>query len=145
MQSKKLGDAIYLRVDKGEDVVAAIEETCRNAGVTSATFSGIGACEKVAIATYLPEKHDFKIDEAAGMFEMVSLIGNLSEGDDGKGVLHAHASFAFLDETGAHRTIAGHLHAAIVGYTAEIGIRPAAGRIGRVFQDETGIEVWDLS
>ena len=144
MQSKKLGDKVYLRVDKDEEVLKAVLSTCRERGLTSATFQGIGACASVGIQTYIPEKNDFIQTEVSGMLEMVSLIGNVTLDDDVSLFEHAHALFAYLDEAGEHRTIAGHLHYAKVGYTAEIVIDPVDGTIGRKFDNCAGITVWDL-
>lgn len=105
MQSKKMGDRIYLRVDKDEDVLASVMQTCKNFSLTSAIFQGIGACERVGIQTCIPEKNDFDQTEVEGMLEMVSLNGNVTLDNDGNLHEHAHGSFAYLDEAGEHRVI----------------------------------------
>jgi predicted DNA-binding protein with PD1-like motif len=144
MQCKQIGNRIYLRVDKGEDVLACVLQTCADFSLTSATFQGIGACENVGIQTYIPEKDDFDQTEIEGMLEMVSLIGNITQNNDGNLFEHTHGIFAYLDKAGEHCVIAGHIHHAIIGYTGEITIDPAEETIGRKVDPLTGITIWDL-
>ncbi len=144
MQSKQFGDKIYLRVDKGDEIIDSILATCSEFDVKSATFQGIGGCGNVGIQTMIPEENDFVLSEMSGMLEMVSIIGNITCDDKGTIYQHAHAQFAYLDEQGNHCVIAGHLHHAVVSYTAEIVIEPVAGVIGRKVDPATGIVVWDL-
>lgn len=144
MQSTKKGDRIYLRVDKDEDILACVLRACMDFSLTSAIFQGIGACERVGIQTYIPEKNDFDLAEVEGMLEMVSLLGNVTQEDDGSLHEHAHGAFAYLDEAGNHRVVAGHVHHAIVKYTGEIVIDPVEGTIGRKVDPITGITIWDL-
>lgn len=144
MESKQIGNKVYLRVEKGEDVLDSVLRACEAHSLKSATFQGIGACSKAGIQTYIPEKNDFIQSEVSGMLEMVSLMGNVTLDSDGKLFEHTHALFAYLDEAGEHRSIAGHLHSAEVGYTAEIVIDPVEGVINRKFDDKAGITVWNL-
>jgi predicted DNA-binding protein with PD1-like motif len=58
--------------------------------------------------------------------------------------VHAHGCFAYLDEAGEHRVIAGHLGYATIGYTGELVIDPVRAPIGRKFDAAAGITVWDL-
>jgi predicted DNA-binding protein with PD1-like motif len=47
-------------------------------------FQGIGACDKVVVATFIPEKQDFMQHECNGMLEMISLQGNVVTERGGK-------------------------------------------------------------
>ena len=145
MDYRKLDGKIYLRLDKGDELLATILQVCRNAGIHSATFHGIGAFGKARVATYIPEKEDFLEHEKQGMLELLSLDGNITHDRDGQIYEHAHAIFSYLDEHGEICFFGGHLKSAVVSYTAEIVIDPIpdAG-IGRMTDPYTGITVWNL-
>lgn len=142
MDYRKLGGALYVRVDRGEEIVAAILEVCRREGVRSATYSGIGGCGRAELQTFSPEKGAFETEAIEGMLELASLNGNVIA--DGEGSLHAHthALFAFV-ENGRPFVRGGHLKSATVLYTAEIEVRPVrGGDIGYKFDPETGTGFW---
>lgn len=143
MQYRRMGQAIYLRVDKGEELLTQVLKVCQQAGVQSATFTGIGACQKAVLSTYLPNKHDFTDHHLNGMLELVSLNGNITLDGD-QLYQHAHATFSLLGEDGLPSVTAGHLISATVMYTGEIMIQPVAGVIPRRFDEATGITVWNL-
>ncbi len=145
MECKKMGDVLYLRVDKGEEVISSIMSACGKNHVLSATFQGIGACGEATTSTYLPEQDAFVDHEAVGMLEMVALNGNISVDDDEKIHQHCHALFSYLDDKDETHLLVGHLKRAVVSYTAEIAINPVDGVIGRKLDPQTGITVWDLS
>ena len=79
------------------------------------------------------------------MFEMTSLIGNVTTMKDGSLHTHAHAMFAYLDDDGEVKNFGGHLEWARICYTGEIVMDVTEGFvIGRKQDPQTGIEVWDL-
>ncbi|MGI5873359.1 MAG: PPC domain-containing DNA-binding protein [Bacillota bacterium] len=144
MEYKKFGERLYIRVDKGEEIIAAVLSVCRKEGIRSATFSGIGGCRDAEIQTFLPEEGRFETERAEGMLELVSIMGNVM--NDGEGGLypHAHGLFAFK-KNGEHRVIAGHIKSSTVLYTAELELRPVfGGEIRRKHDAETGTGFWDL-
>ncbi|PTV04466.1 PCC domain-containing protein [Limosilactobacillus reuteri] len=69
---------MYLRIDKGEEILDSILLTCKKYEISSATFYGLGACGKAVIGTYIPEKHDFLLHTKEGMLELVSLMGKFT-------------------------------------------------------------------
>lgn len=142
MEYKKMKDAIYLRVDKGENLIEAIRELCKKEAVCGGRFQGIGACGTAILSTYIPEKNDFIDHEISGMLEMISLMGNITMDCDDQPFLHSHAVFSYLDQKGEITITAGHLKEAEISYTGEIVITPAADTIGRQFDTNAGIEVW---
>lgn len=145
MDYQKLGEKFYLRLDKGEELLTAVLQVSRNAGVQSATFHGIGAFGQVCVATYIPEKDDFLDHHRSGMLELVSLDGNISHDGEKQIYEHAHAMFSYLNEKGGVSFFGGHLKSALVSYTAEIVIDPVPGDgIGRMIDPYTGITVWKL-
>lgn len=144
MDYRKEKDTIYLRIDKGEEVLETIEAVCKKEGVGAGYFHGIGACDKVILSTWIPEKEDFIHHTLTGMLEMVSLMGNVSTDWKGEPFTHSHAIFPYLEDSGEMALVAGHLEKAAISYTGEIVIRPAEEKIGRVFDEKAGIDVWKL-
>ena len=145
MDYKKMRDNIYIRIDKGEDVVETILSVCEKEKLTGGHFQGIGACDFVAVSTYIAEKQEFVDHTRTGMIEMISLMGNISSDDEGKLYQHSHAVFSYLNEDGEQAMIAGHLKEARIGYTGEIILTPSEEKIGRMFDSRIGIDVWKLS
>ena len=145
MDYRKLGERLFLRLDKGDELLTQILQVCRKMGILSATFHGIGAFGQVRVATYIPETDDFLDHEKEGMLELLSLDGNITHDEGGQIYEHAHAMFSYLDEHGEISFFGGHLKSAVVSYTAEIVIDPIpdAG-IGRMTDPYTGITVWNL-
>lgn len=145
MKYQKIGDCYYLRLDRDDELMAAILDLCRSEGVQSATFAGIGGCGDAEIQVFCPERGEFETERVEGLLELVNVTGNVISSDDGQLHSHAHALFAYRDEAGSQRIAAGHLKATTVRYTAEIELRPVVGGvIGAVLDPETGTYFWDL-
>lgn len=145
MEYKKIKDTVYIRVDKGENVVQTILSVCKKENIQGGYFQGIGACSTATISTYIPERNDFIDHAVSGMIEMISLMGNISTDDTDTPFQHSHAVFSYLKDNGEIAVVAGHLKEAQIGYTGEIVLTPADGKIGRVFDTRAGIDVWKLS
>jgi len=137
---------IYIRMDKGDEVIAGLRQVCQELKIKSATFQGIGACDQVIVGTYIPAKQEFLQHERNGMLEMVSLQDNIVTNDKEELVEHAHGMFSYLrQESGEMAYLGGHLLSAWVSYTAEIVLDIVEDRyIGQQFEPVTGINVWKL-
>lgn len=143
MDYKKIGDEIYIRIDKDEEILESLLKICNLENIKTGYFQGIGCCEKIDIQTYIPQKEEFLSHVKTGIFEMLSFDGNISSENDGSLFLHAHASFSYL-ENGEIKMIGGHIKEAVVRYTAEIILTPAKETISRMRDPKTGIRVWKL-
>ena len=142
MEHRRLGNACYIRLDRDDEVLSSILRVCRDEGITSATYSGIGGCSDVEIAVFDPVERAFKTERVEGMLEMVSIIGSVIAGEDGDLHQHAHAQFSYIAD-GEHRMIGGHVKSTTVRYTAEIELRPVeGGSIGAGLDPETGTFLW---
>lgn len=144
MEYRKFGDAYYVRLDRGDEIVSSLISMCVDEGVQSATFSGIGGCGDVEIKVFSPAEGVFRVEHIEGMLELVSIMGNVISDASGKRSCHAHALFSY-EEGGEHRIVAGHLGSSTVRYTAEIEVRPVVGgAIGARRDSETGTNFWDF-
>lgn len=145
MDVRKEKNAIYLQIDKGEEVIETIKKVCEKEQVEGGHFQGIGACGRAVLSTWIPEKQDFIHHTISGMLELVSLTGNISTDRNGKPFAHSHAVFSYLKENGEVAVVAGHLEEAEISYTGEIILTPAEAKIERTFDENAGIDVWKLS
>ena len=59
MEYRKFGDTIYVRGDRGDELVSSILDICRAENIKSATFSGIGGCKSAELQTFNPETSSF--------------------------------------------------------------------------------------
>ena len=144
MEYRRFGDACYVRLDRGDEIIGKILDICRRERIASAAFSGIGGCSEAEIQTFIPETGTFETRTVSGMLELVSMNGNVVT-DDVLGLCHhTHAVFSYKDGA-EHRIAAGHIRSATVRYTAEIEIRPVVGGVIRRKHDaETGTGFWDF-
>ena len=90
MDYRKYDDTVYIRMDKGDEIISSILDVCRKEQISSATFSGIGGCSEAQIQTFLPERGTFETETISGMLELVSLMGNVISDDQEEPYLHAH-------------------------------------------------------
>ena len=144
MDYRNFNGTIYARIDRGDEIISSVLDICRKEKVSSAIFSGIGACGAVEIQTYIAESNTFEMQRLQGMLELVSLTGNVISDDNGELYHHTHAVLSYL-ENGEHAVAAGHMKSLTVSYTAEIEIRPVTGgSICRKYDEETGTGFWDF-
>lgn len=143
MEYRKFDDKLYVRLDKDDEVIAALADVCAKENLTAAQIQGIGGCESVTVGVFDGEKKVYNETTVEGLLEMTSLDGNLTIYED-KPYLHLHAAFAYR-ENNQIQLLAGHLLKAVIGLTGEIVITLANGKLGRKYIEELGIRVWDFS
>lgn len=145
MDYRQFGNTVYIRMDRGDEIIGCILDICKKERILSATFSGIGGCGEAQIQTYLPESNTFEMQTIRGMLELISLTGNIISDKQGEIYHHTHAMFSFKDGE-KHCVAAGHIKSITVSYTAEIELRPVIGGIiSRKFDSETGTGFWNFS
>ncbi len=145
MDYRRFGDAYYIRLDKGDEIISSIVALCERERIGSATYSGIGGCSEAQIQTFRPETGEFETQTFSGMLELVSLAGNVISDSDGSLHHHTHAALAYKDGED-HRIAAGHVKSITILYTGEIELRPVVGGIiGRKHDPETGTGFWCFS
>jgi hypothetical protein len=136
MEYRRFSDTIIARLDQGEEVIASIEALCEREHVSLGWVSAIGAVNEATVGCFDTQLKKYDAKQYAGIYEIASLSGNVSVKDD-KAYLHIHAVIA--DREGA--AAGGHLSRAVVSATCEITICALNGSAGRVFSDETGLNL----
>ena len=136
MEYVKKGGVIAVRLVKGEEIVASVAAVVERENISAAYVSGIGAVGRATIGVLrTADKKYIKRDLEEDM-EIASLTGNVSGSADGKPYLHLHV---VLGGTGS--VYAGHLNEALVSATAEIFITTFDARIGRYYDEDTGLNL----
>ncbi len=144
MDYNKYGNALYVRFDRGDEVISGILDICKREHILSATYSGIGGCGDVTVSTYIPDKQEFMPHNKTGLLEMISLNGNISADDKDNIYEHTHAMFSYL-ENNEQKFLGGHLTRAVISYTGEITINLVQNGVIRRKKDPlTGIDIWNL-
>jgi hypothetical protein len=143
MDYRRMNDICYVRIDKGEEIIAELLQVCRKEDIESAVFTGIGGCSRAELQIFIPEKGTFETEIIEGMLELINVTGNIIM-DNGELFHHTHAVFSYKVGT-EHKMAAGHMKAITVLYTAEIELRPViGGSIKRKHDPETGTGFWSF-
>lgn len=76
--------------DPGEEVVAGLLRFASEQHLAGAYLSAIGAFERVTLGFFEFDKKEYKKIPVGEQVELVSLVGNIAEDDQGHPKLHAH-------------------------------------------------------
>lgn len=140
MEYKKIDDNHYaVRIAKGEEVLEQIMLLCSEEKIEAGEITGLGASNKVEIGLFNTNTKEYKTTVKEGMFEITSLVGNISRKDD-QVYLHCHINFS--DESLS--VYGGHLVKCYISATGEIIITVLNGRIERKFNSEIGLNLFDF-
>ena len=139
MEYRVFSDKIVARIDKGEEICATLKAICLKEGVSLATVSAIGAVGEFTVGVFSPENKPYKANTFSGDYEIVSLLGNVTEKE---GEFYSHLHMSAGDSEG--RVFGGHLNSAVVSATCEMVIEVLEGRIDRKFSEEIGLNLLEF-
>ncbi|MDN5347782.1 MAG: uncharacterized protein PWP65_1346 [Clostridia bacterium] len=119
----KLGRVIVGRFRPGDDLLNALENLAREAGLTSGIIlSGVASLRKAVLRnpkgflTEFPITEEYRYAaEIEGPLELTNLTGNIATGADGRVIVHAHATVSAGEKGGA--AWGGHLLPGCIIYT----------------------------
>jgi len=131
MQSKKVETGYLLRIDRGEEIMAAITGFIAAENIQAGVISGIGALTDVELGYFNWVKHEYQKQTFTKIYELLSLTGNISYIDD-KPMVHAHCILGQSD----YGLIGGHLFGGVVAVTGEVFIQVFKERIVRAMNPE---------
>lgn len=139
MRCKKTGRTFILRIDRGEEIVAALSAFCTEQDIALAAVQGIGAVDHAVIGLFKTATKEYHTTTLTGDHEITSLLGSVTM-RDGKPYLHLHATLA----DASYRAVGGHLTSAVVSGTCEVFVTVLDGRVMRVFDAGVGLNVFDI-
>jgi len=139
MQYKICGNAILLRLDPGEEILASLKALCAQESIALGAVQGIGAVNYAVLGLFDPATKQYRANVFEENLEIVSLTGNITTMD---GEVYLHLHMAVSDEQG--RVFGGHLTEAVISVTAEIVIAQIDGAADRKFSEKIGINLLDV-
>ncbi len=139
MEYRKFNNQYVVRIQKNEEIMEQIKMLCQKENIKLGSITGLGAAKEVEIGLFNTETKEYKTTTVTGIFEITSLVGNIST-KDGETYLHCHINIS----DASLNTKGGHLVRAIVSATGEIVITKIEGNVGRKFDDETGLNLFSF-
>ena len=143
VQSKIVEDAdvvTYVVVcDPGNEAVSALTDFARAEDLEASQITGVGGFERATLGWFdraTKEHRPIEVDEQC---EVLSLIGDVAEGDGGPS-LNLHVVVGLRDGT----TRGGHLLAGYVYPTLELVVTEHPAELRKVMNPDVGIALIDL-
>lgn len=119
MKVEDLGPSLHawkISLRKGDEIMSALAEFARENHIREAHFTGLGAIDSGLLGWYDPAKHADRRIQIESEAEIVSLVGDITRGRDGKPRIHAHIAVA----SGSGEVTGGHLFAARISLVGQI-------------------------
>ena len=137
MEYRRFGNTIVARIDRGEEILAALQEIAEAEGIQLASISALGATNDFTVGVYNVDEKQYHANDFKGNFEIVSLTGTVSTMD---GEFYAHLHMSAGDEKG--QVFGGHLNRAVVSAVCEMVITVIDGTVDRSFSPEIGLNLF---
>jgi len=129
-----------LVLEKGDEAVGSIQGFAREHGIAAAQLTGIGAFSDAVLGFFDWETKDYKRIPIKEQVEVVSLLGDVAVGTDGKPALHPHAVVSRADGM----AMGGHLLEAHVRPTLEVVLTQSPGHLHKRTDKESGLALIKL-
>jgi uncharacterized protein len=140
--SDEAGAQVYVVIlDSGEEAFAALTRFANDAKLSAASLTAIGAFERATVGWFDFASKSYKKIEVDQQCEVLSAIGDVAVGDDGKASLHVHIVLGLSDGT----TRGGHLLAGTVRPTLEAVLTESPARLRRKKRSDLGIALIDVA
>lgn len=137
MEYRKFGHTIVARIDRGEEILAAIREIAGAEHIQLASVSALGATNDFTVGVYNVDEKQYHANDFKGNFEIVSLTGTINTMD---GEFYTHLHMSAGDEKG--QVFGGHLNRAVVSAVCEMVITVIDGVVDRRFSEEIGLNLF---
>ena len=143
MKSKIVEDAdviTYVAVcEPGDEAVAALTGFARAEDLEASQITGVGGFDRATLGWFDRATKQHRPIEVDEQCEVLSLIGDVAEGDDGPS-LNLHVVLGLRDGT----TRGGHLLAGQVYPTLELIVTENPAELRKVMNPDVGIALIDL-
>ena len=125
--------------DPGDEAVSGLTQFARAERLEAAQITAVGAFEHATVGWFDRAAKDYRRIRVAEQCEVLSLLGDVAEGQDGP-ILHMHTVLGLSDGT----TRGGHLLEGQVFPTLEVVVTETPARLRKVLRPEIGIALIDL-
>jgi uncharacterized protein len=127
-------------LDTGEEAFATLTKFANQAKISAASLTAIGAFEKATVGWFDFASRSYKKIEVGEQCEVLSAIGDIAVGDDGKASLHVHIVLGLSDGS----TRGGHLLEGKVRPTLEVVVTETPAKLRRKKRADLGIALIDV-
>jgi predicted DNA-binding protein with PD1-like motif len=133
------GETLVVVLDDGEEAFSSLQEFARKGAVSAASLTAIGAFSRATVGWFDFASKSYKEIAVDEQCEVLSAIGDVAVGDDGKASLHVHVVLGLSDGS----TRGGHLLKGTVHPTLEVVFTETPARLRRRNRPELGIALID--
>ena len=139
MEYRRFGNSIVARMDKGEEILAQIQELAQQEHIRLASVTALGATNDFTVGVYKVDEKKYYANEFQGNFEIVSLTGTINTMG---GAFYTHIHMSAGNDRG--EVFGGHLNRAMVSATCEMVITVINGTVERRFEEEVGLNLFQF-
>jgi uncharacterized protein len=125
--------------DPGDEAVEALTQFARSERLEAAQISAVGGFERATVGWFDRDAKDYRRIEVDQQCELLSLLGDVAEGEDGP-IAHMHVVLGLSDGS----TRGGHLLEARVFPTLEAVVTENPARLRKVMRPDLGCALIDL-
>ena len=137
MEYRRFVNTSVARIDRGEEILAAVREIAGAEHIQLASVSALGATNDFTVGVYNVDEKQYHANDFKGNFEIVSLTGTINTMD---GAFYTHLHMSAGDEKG--QVFGGHLNRAVVSAVCEMVITVIDGVVDRRFSEEIGLNLF---
>lgn len=139
MEYKRFDNVIFVRIDKGEEILEKLKEVAINEKIKLGYISALGATNDFTVGVFKTDEKKYISNTFKGDFEIVSLTGTITTMND---EFYAHLHMSAGDKDG--KVFGGHLNRAQISATCEMVINVCDGKVERKFDDITGLNLFSF-
>lgn len=139
MQYRQFGSRYFVRIDKGEEILASLKNFCEQEKITLAEVKALGAVDDFNVGLFDVAEKKYHTNHFQFPAEIVSLWGTVTTKD---GEFYAHIHMSAGDKEG--RVFGGHLNNARVSATCEMIVEISEGTVERKFSEEVGLNLFEF-
>jgi len=130
--------AAFVRLERGDDLLERLNAVAAELRFDAATLQIVGAVERLAVAYYRQDTHEYERHEYDAPHEISGGVGNVSL-KDGKPFVHIHVTGSGADG----KAVAGHLVDGTRVFLIEAYFRRLDGSAPvRQLEEDLGLPVW---
>lgn len=139
MNYRRIDSTYVIRLEPGEKLLGSLLELCAKENIRGGHFQGLGAASRVELGHFDVSTKKYSTTRLEGQYEITALFGSVSVLGE-KPYIHAHVNVG--DD--AFQSRSGHLVEAVISATCEIFMTVLSGRIDRMKDGITGLNLLDL-
>ncbi|MBN2619847.1 DNA-binding protein [candidate division WOR-3 bacterium] len=139
MKIAKYGKYYVARLEKGEEIIAALTTAAQKKSLRSAFFFGLGVAKDPVLGYFNAPKKTYIKKAFKGEYELTSFSGNISR-EKKEIVIHCHVTITD-DQFNA---CGGHLFQATIPATMEILLMPFSPALKRRLNRAAGLHLLDI-